>query len=94
MTDDDMTGAPYRNGVGSASLIAGIAAAVFAFVPFVGDFVTIPAGVIAVVCGWIGLNRVDNGAASNPRDAVIGAGLGVAALFVTFIVYAATYSTP
>ncbi|MBS9373989.1 hypothetical protein [Rhodococcus sp. B50] len=94
MTDDDMTGAPYRNGVGSTSLIAGIAAAVFAFVPFIGDFITIPAGVIAVVCGWIGLNRVDKGVASNPRDAVIGAGLGVAALFVVFIVYAATYSTP
>ncbi|WP_241386713.1 hypothetical protein [Rhodococcus sp. CH91] len=93
MTDDHLTRPPYRNGVGSAALIAGIAAALFAFVPFVGDIVTIPAGVVAVVCGWIGLERVDKGTASNQRDAVIGGGLGVAALFVVFIVFAATYDS-
>ncbi|MEU5842274.1 hypothetical protein [Rhodococcus sp. NPDC047139] len=90
MTDEHAAGSPYRNGVGSTALVAGIAAAVFAFVPFIGDFVTVPAGLIAVVCGWIGLNRVDKGIASNQRDAVIGGGLGLAALFVVFLVFAAT----
>lgn len=88
MTDD---GFPFRNGAGSTALVAGIIAVVFALVPFVGDVVTIPAGLVAVVCGWIGVDRVEKGVASNQRDAVIGAGLGMAALFVVFLMFAASF---
>ncbi|MBS9376274.1 hypothetical protein [Rhodococcus sp. B50] len=88
MTGDDV---PYRNMVGSAALIAGIIAVVIAFVPLVGDLVTIPADGIAVVCGWTGVGRVEKGLASNQRDAVIGAGLGTAALFVVFLMFAASF---
>ncbi|MFD1811961.1 hypothetical protein [Rhodococcus gannanensis] len=92
MTDDPQPIRPEtRNGAGSTAFIAGIIAAVFAFIPFIGEFVAIPAGLIAVVGGWIGLDRVDRGVATNRRDALIGAGLGIAALFVVFLVFAATY---
>jgi hypothetical protein len=80
----------FRDGAGNLALIAGIVAVVCAFVPFVGDFVTIPAGVIAVVSGWIGLGRAVEGDASNGRDAVIGAALGGIGLFVVFLTYLAS----
>lgn len=50
-----------------------------------------PAGAVAVVCGWIGLGRADTGTATNHRDAVVGSALGGAALFVVFLMFAATY---
>ncbi|MEV0708784.1 hypothetical protein [Nocardia aurea] len=82
-----------RNGVGVIALAAGIVALVFAFVPAVGDLVAVPAAVIAVVCGWVGFARWDRGQATNPRDAVVGGTLGTVALFVWFLVFAATNGT-
>ncbi|KOS56027.1 hypothetical protein [Rhodococcus rhodochrous] len=83
---------PDRNGAGTAALVAGIVAAGCAFLPFLGDLVTIPAGVAAVVCGWVGLGRVDKGSATNHGEALAGAVLGIAALFVVFVVFAATHT--
>ncbi|AJW41969.1 hypothetical protein NY08_3962 [Rhodococcus sp. B7740] len=37
----------FRDGSGSLALVAGIVAVICAFVPFVGDFVTIPTGIVA-----------------------------------------------
>lgn len=81
----------YRDGAGTVALIAGIAAIVCAFVPFIGDFVAVPTGVVAVVSGWIGLNRSVDGSATNGREAILGAALGGAALFVVFLMFAASY---
>ena len=81
----------YRNGAGNTALVAGIAALVFAFIPLIGDYVAVPAGVLAVACGWIGLCRDEDGVATNGRDAMIGAALGGAALFVVFLTFAATF---
>ncbi|AYJ49771.1 hypothetical protein [Rhodococcus sp. P1Y] len=78
----------YRDGVGNAALIAGIVAVVCAFIPFVGDFIAVPAGVVAVVAGWVGLGRDVDGTASNGREAVIGAALGGVALFTVFLTFA------
>ena len=75
------------------SLVAGIVAALASLVPFVGGTITIAAAVVALVSGWIGLKRADQGEASNQRDAVIGTGLALAALFVAFLIFAATHST-
>ncbi len=50
----------------------GLVALVCAFVPLVGDFVAVRAGLIAVGFGWIGDGRVDQSAATNHRDAVLG----------------------
>ncbi|MBY4131365.1 hypothetical protein HQO83_23510 [Rhodococcus fascians] len=80
----------FRDGAGNLALVAGIVAVICAFVPFIGDFVTIPAGVVAVVSGWIGLGRSVEGDASNGRDAVIGAALGAVGLFVVFLTFAAS----
>ncbi|KQU07059.1 hypothetical protein ASG56_05755 [Rhodococcus sp. Leaf7] len=81
----------YRNGAGNTALVAGIVALVCAFIPLIGDYVAVPAGVLAVACGWIGLCRDEDGVATNGRDAVIGAALGGAALFVVFLTFAATF---
>jgi uncharacterized membrane protein YozB (DUF420 family) len=91
MAEEPSVRSPHRNGAGSVAFVAGIVAVVCAFVPFVGDFVAVPAGAVAVVCGWIGLGRVDKGTANNHRDAVLGAALGGAALFVVFLMFAATH---
>ncbi|RRQ29184.1 hypothetical protein DK926_04690 [Rhodococcus sp. Eu-32] len=90
MEEERSFGPLYRNGVGSAALVAGIVAIVCAFVPFIGDFISVPIGVVAVVCGWIGVSRVDAGDATNFREAVIGAALGGTSLFVVFMGFAAT----
>ncbi|WP_237211016.1 hypothetical protein [Rhodococcus ruber] len=45
-----------------------------------------------MVCGWVGLDRVDKGSATNHGEALAGAVLGIAALFVVFIVFAATHT--
>lgn len=82
----------YRNGTGSIALITGIVALVFAFVPIVGDLVTVPTGIVAVVCGWVGFSRADRGLASNHREALTGLALGTAALFVVFVVFVATHA--
>lgn len=80
-----------RNGAGGIALGTGIAAAVAAFVPFVGDFVSVPLALVAVVCGWTGVGRAEDGEATNGRHAFIGAGLGLLALVVVFIGFAATH---
>lgn len=92
MTEDHFTGTSYRNGAGTTSLVTGIIAALASLVPFIGGVITIAAAVVALASGWVGLKRVDQGEASNHRDAVIGIGLGLAALFVAFLVFAATNS--
>lgn len=92
MVEDHIAETSYRNGAGSTSLIAGVVAAVASFVPLVGGVITIAAALVALVCGWVGVKRVDEGVASNQRDSLIGIGLGLAALFVAFLVFAATHS--
>nr|WP_314142806.1 hypothetical protein [uncultured Rhodococcus sp.] len=91
MAEGHSTRPLYRNGAGSAALIAGIVALICAFVPFIGDFVAAPVGVFAVVCGWVGVSRSEDGTATNGRDAVIGAALGGAALFVVFLANVAVF---
>jgi hypothetical protein len=80
-----------RNGAGLAALILGVLAIVFIFVPIVGDFIAIPAAIGAVVAGVMGFDRVDQGRATNRGDAVVGGGLGVVALLMTLIMFAAVH---
>ena len=93
MPQDHLTGTSYRNVAGTTSLVAGVVAALASLVPFVGGVITIAAAMVALACGWIGLKRVDKGESPNQRDAIIGTGLGLAALFVAFVIFAATHST-
>lgn len=85
---------PSRNGPGSAALVLGLVAVVFAVVPVIGDFVTIPSAVLAVVLGIVGLFRVENGIATNRGAALAGVILGFVSGFVTFLIIAATVTPP
>lgn len=81
---------PAKNGAGEFALIAGIVALACSVVPIVGEFVSAPAAVVAIAAGWIGINRVDRGLATNPGAAWIGLALGVLAGFITALVLLAT----
>jgi len=85
-----MPAAPPRNGAGELSLVLGVVALAFSFLPIVGEFVAAPASVIAIVSGCIGISRVERGLATNPVPAWIGTGVGVAAGFITVLVFVAT----
>lgn len=92
MAAEPTLGPLYRNRAGSVALVAGIVALVCAFVPFVGDFVAVPAGLVAVISGWVGLCRVEDGTATNYRDAIVGAAMGGAALFVVLLTFVAAWA--
>jgi hypothetical protein len=53
-------------------------------------FVAVPASVLAVVSGSVGISRVERGLATNPGWTRLGIGLGVAAGFMTLLVFVAT----
>ena len=63
------------------------------FVPVVGEFVTIPVAIGAVIAGVIGFDRHDRGLASSRWDAVLGACLGVLVLLITLVLLAAVHGT-
>jgi len=68
----------------------GMVAVVFSLFPIAGEFVAAPASVLAVVSGSVGVSRVERGVATNPGRAWLGIGLGVAAGFITLLVFVAT----
>lgn len=74
---------------GDAALTCGVLALVFAFVPIIGDVVTVPTAVMAVVLGVLGVVRGDQGLESSPNKAFAGVLLGVIATFITFMTFAA-----
>jgi hypothetical protein len=80
-----------RNGAGNVALALGVAAIMFIFVPIVGEFIAIPAAIGAVVTGFIGFDRVDQGRATNRRDAVVGGTLGALALLIMLVMFAAVH---
>ena len=80
-------------GAGQIALILGVVAIALMFVPVVGEFVTIPAAIGAVIAGVIGFDRYDRGLASSRWDAVLGACLGVLVLLTTLVLLAAVHGT-
>ncbi len=74
---------------GDAALTCGVLALVFAFVPIVGDVVTVPTALAAVVLGVVGVVRGDQGLEASPNKAFVGVLLGVIAAFATFTTFAA-----
>ena len=79
-----------RNGAGALALWTGLLALAFAFFPFVGEFVSVPTALVAIVAGWVGMQRADRFVATNGGEAITGLLLGVGGLAVTAIVMAAT----
>lgn len=79
-----------RNGAGALALWTGLLALAFAFFPFVGEFVSVPTALVAIVAGAIGLGRADRYVATNGGEAIAGLLLGIGGLAVTAMVMAAT----
>lgn len=79
-----------RNGAGSAALVSGIVAVIFAVVPVVGEFVALPAALAAIVLGGIGLGRIDKGTATNLTETLTGMILGVLSGLIIFLIIIAT----
>jgi hypothetical protein len=91
MVDRDEPPKPLpRNGAGSLAVVMGMCAILFAFVPIVGEFVAVPASLMALALGLVGLWRVDRGIATNGRQAFMGSVLGIISIFIFFLVFAAT----
>lgn len=74
---------------GGAALTCGVLALVFAFVPIIGDAVTIPTALLAMGFGTLGVIRGDQGLESSPNKAFAGALLGLVAAFLTVMTFAA-----
>lgn len=85
--DGPLRGQQPRNGLGKGSLICGILAVVFSFIPVLNWF-TWPLGVLAIVFGAIGWSRVNKGQATNKSMAVAGLVLGIASFLTFCLVYA------
>ena len=65
-----------RNGMGIAALVAGLISLVFAGLIL---------GAVAIILGWIGLNRVKKGQATNQVMAMTGVVLGMAGVVSWFV---------
>lgn len=87
--DGDQETKPRPRGLGGPALFTGVLAMVFAFVPFVGEYVAAPAAVVAIVLGLIGFDRAEKGLTDDGGRALAGAVLGLlAALVVVFVLLA------
>ncbi|HIW64158.1 MAG TPA: hypothetical protein H9881_17020 [Candidatus Stackebrandtia excrementipullorum] len=75
---------------GWSSLVLGVVAVIFLFVPIIGDVVTPPAGLTSIVLGFIGLGRIERGTAVNTKQTLTGIGLGAAAVLIWFVFFAVT----
>jgi len=65
-----------RNGMGIAALVVGLISLVFAGLIL---------GAVAIILGWIGLNRVKKGQATNQVMAMTGVVLGMAGVVSWFV---------
>lgn len=80
--------------VGDRALAAGVAAFIAAFVPAVGEFIAVPAAVIGVVLGLVGLRRFETGRAIRVAPAAVGTVLSLCAGFTVVVVLLATHAGP
>ncbi|WP_083713596.1 hypothetical protein [Brachybacterium sp. P6-10-X1] len=76
---------PKRYSAGDWSLTFGLAAVGCLVIPAVGDMISAPVAVTAVVLGLIGIGRHDTGAAPKVLPAAIGTALGALALFLVVL---------
>lgn len=74
-----------RYSAGDWSLTFGLAAVGCLLIPAIGDIVSAPVAVAAVVLGLIGIGRHDTGAAPKVLPAAVGTALGALALFFVVV---------
>ena len=73
------------NGWGNAAVICAVLALVVGLVPVMGDLVALPLAIAAAGCGVRGLQRADDGLATNGRTALAGLLLGLVAGLLSFL---------
>lgn len=78
-----------KNGLGTAALVLGILAAIFAFIPVAGVFIATPLALLALIFGIIGFTRAKAGTATNKGSSIAGSVLGVGAGVVMIVITAA-----
>lgn len=75
---------------GDFALTAGLVAAAATFVPVIGDLVALPAAVLAIGLGVLGVRRYETGRTRRFVPALAGIILGALAALGTFMVLAST----
>lgn len=83
---------PPRDRIGDAALTCGVVALVFVFVPVMGDVITPPAAVTAVLLALVSLIRENRDLSAHSNRALAGGLLGAVAGLITVMVVAATGS--
>ena len=91
MTEDPSPAPPVRR-AGGCALAFGLMALVFALVPVVGDLVSVPTAVLAVICGLIGAGHDDAGRSPRLLPSLTGALLGGASLLISLVTLLAATS--
>lgn len=70
---------------GGSALAFGLVSVAFAVVPVIGDIVSVPTALVAVVLGMIGAGHYDAGRAPRLLPALLGALLGGVSLLITVV---------
>lgn len=79
-----------RHSSGEYALTFGVAAIVCALIPGIGDLISVPTAILAVVCGIVGIGHYDAGRTRSVLPAAVGTALGALALFFVAVVFIAT----
>ncbi|NAZ73957.1 hypothetical protein GTQ99_00730 [Kineococcus sp. T13] len=74
-----------KNGTGTAALVLGILAVVFAFIPLVGIVLGPIFGLIAIILGILGMKRANARVASNKGASIAGLVLGIIGVVIAII---------
>ncbi|MDN5688094.1 MAG: hypothetical protein L0G94_15660 [Brachybacterium sp.] len=78
-----------RYSAGDWSLTCGLAAVGCLLIPAIGDIISAPVAVAAVVLGLIGIGHHDTGLAPKMLPAAVGTTLGALALFFVVVMFIA-----
>lgn len=81
MTEGPASGGGSHRAGGYASAF-GVLAVLCALIPVIGDLVAVPAAVLAIVYGILGVGHYDAGRAPRMLPAMVGALLGAVALLI------------
>lgn len=80
----------WSDSAGEYALLLGIAALACAFIPVIGDLITLPVALGAVALGFVGIRRHQHGRAWRAIVATLGIVLGAGALAVVALLFIAT----
>ena len=91
--DRGRPGRPRRDVLGDWALTLGVVAVLVVFVPVIGDVLALPAAVLALALGAVGVVREHRGGPLNTGRTLAGGLLGAVALLLVVAMLAATGTT-